>query len=301
MKKLFSTLLLACVVTLGANAQLLYKISGKGLSSPSYVIGTYHLADVKFVDSIPGLKQALDETAQVYGELRMEDMLNSDSLMKMQKAMMMPEGKKFTDLLTTEQLDRLNSFMNGLLGMDMTNPMVAQQMGSLTPMTLITQFQIVMCMKNGGEFDPTNSFDDYFQKLAKNEGKSVKGFETVDFQVKTLFESIPLARQAELLMCLVDNEDAYNDITADMIKAFYSQNLDALNEVLERKFGTTCDDSAEEKESMIYGRNDNWMKLMPAIMASRPTFFAVGAAHLIGERGLLKQLRNAGYTVEGVK
>ena len=31
------------VVTLGASAQLLYRISGRGLASPSYILGTYHL------------------------------------------------------------------------------------------------------------------------------------------------------------------------------------------------------------------------------------------------------------------
>lgn len=50
-------MLLVCAVTLGAQAQLLYKISGNGLKAPSYIIGTYHFADVKFTDSIPGLKR----------------------------------------------------------------------------------------------------------------------------------------------------------------------------------------------------------------------------------------------------
>ena len=36
-------------------------------------------------------------------------------------------------------------------------------------------------------------------------------------------------------------------------------------------------------------------------VAERPTFFAVGAGHLPGEKGLLQLLRNAGYTVEGQK
>lgn len=301
MKKLFSIMFLAVAVTLGANAQLLYKISGKDLKAPSYIIGTYHLADVKFADSIPGLKEALEETGQVYGELRMEDMLNTDSLMKMQSAVMMPEGKKLTDLFTADQMKRLNAFMTELIGADMNNPIVAQQMNGLTPMTLVTQFQILMCMKNGSTFDPTNSFDDYFQKQAAAAGKSVKGFETVDFQVRTLFQSVSLERQAEILMCLVDNKDTYSGITSDMIKAFYAQDLVSLKKVLDRESEIEGGSTPEEEEMMIYGRNDNWMKLMPVIMASKPTFFAVGAAHLVGDRGVLAQLRNAGYTVKGVK
>ena len=43
MKKLFVTLFLGMAVCAGANAQLLYKISGKNLEKPSYIIGTHHL------------------------------------------------------------------------------------------------------------------------------------------------------------------------------------------------------------------------------------------------------------------
>ena len=64
----------------------------------------------------------------------------------------------------------------------------------------------------------------------------------------------------------------------------------------------TCDDTPEEKETPnIWPTNGNWMKQMPEIMKQKPTFFAVGAGHLPGERGLISLLRKAGYTVEGVK
>lgn len=50
MKRLFVIFALT-IVTMSASAQLLYKISGKGLSSPSYIVGTYHLAPASFADS----------------------------------------------------------------------------------------------------------------------------------------------------------------------------------------------------------------------------------------------------------
>ena len=39
---------------------------------------------------------------------------------------------------------------------------------------------------------------------------------------------------------------------------------------------------------------------MPALMAQKPTLFAVGAGHLPGTKGVLHLLRQAGYKVEGV-
>lgn len=70
---------------------------------------------------------------------------------------------------------------------------------------------------------------------------------------------------------------------------------------MEKGYGSSCAMTAEEKKELIDDRNDAWVKAMPGIMKERPTFFAVGAAHLLGAKGVLQQLRDAGYTVEGVK
>ncbi|MBP3757839.1 MAG: TraB/GumN family protein [Prevotella sp.] len=300
MKKIFITLALF-VAALSAQAQLLYKISGKDLKAPSYIVGTYHLAEVAFVDSIPGIRQALADCQQVYGELDMSSMANPENIMKMQQAMMLPEGKTLDKLLSADEMSRLNAYMNSLLGMDMTNPMVAQQMGRLTPQALSTQFSLLTYMKKHAGFDPQNPFDGYFQKVAQEQGKGIGGLETLDLQIKVLFHSMSLERQKQLLMCLVDNQEFMDKLADDVIRAFYSQNLEGLKEAMDRKMGNACDNTPEEDAALIGNRNADWLTKMPAIMAAHPTFFAVGAGHLPGEKGVLNLLRQAGYTVEGVR
>ena len=56
-----------------------------------------------------------------------------------------------------------------------------------------------------------------------------------------------------------------------------------------------------KKMSIIYNRNKAWAEKLPAIMKAAPTFVAVGALHLPGEKGLLNLLKRQGYTVEAVK
>ena len=51
--------LAALIITIGANAQLLWKISGNGLTKPSYLFGTHHVAPLSVIDSVPGLMDAL--------------------------------------------------------------------------------------------------------------------------------------------------------------------------------------------------------------------------------------------------
>lgn len=300
MKKITFSLLLM-LVALGAQAQLLWKISGNGLQKPSYIIGTYHLAPVTFTDSIKGLKEALDVSEQVYGEIIMSEMTKPENMTKTQAAMMLPEGQTIDKLYTAEEMARINAMLKSIIGMDMTNPMVAQQIGKLTPQALQTQIGLLMYLKKHTGFDPTQTFDGYFQQEAAAKGKSVGALETIDFQIETLYKSMTMERQKQLLLCLADNMEFNEEQTENVIKAFFSQDLDGIEKAMDAKLNNTCDGTPEEKETLIYKRNDNWMKQMPEIMKQKATFFAVGAGHLPGERGLLAQLKKAGYTVEGVK
>lgn len=300
MKRLLSVLLLLLTVV-GVRAQLLWKISGADLAKPSYVVGTYHLAPVSFADSIPGLAAALAEVDQVYGELDMSEMADPQKVMLLQQAMMLPEGKSLTGLLTEEELTGLNGLMTDLIGVDFTNPAVAMQMDRLTPAALAQQFSLIMYMQKHPGFDPSNLFDGYFQKKALEEGKPVGGLETVEFQVKVLFGSTPLERQVEQLMCMVNDRAQEEQSMELVLDGFFSQDLAKIEKALAEKRNNGCDSTPEEEETLIYGRNADWAKRLPAIMKEKSTFLAVGAAHLPGDRGLLQLLRAAGYTVEPVK
>ena len=292
-------LLLMAAVTM--QAQLLWKISGNGLQKPSYIIGTYHLAPVSFTDSIKGLKAALDASEQVYGEIVMADLASPENQQKAQAAMMLPDGQTLDKLFTADEMTRINALVKSVLGVDMTNPMVAQQLGKLTPYALQVQLGVLIYLKKHPGFNPNEGFDSYFQKEAAAKGKGVGGLETFDFQINTLYKSTTMERQKQLLLCMADNLEFTEEQTENVVKAFFTQDLDGIEKAMDAKLNNTCDGTPEEKETLIYSRNDNWMKQMPEIMKQKGTFFAVGAGHLPGERGLLAQLKKAGYTVEGIK
>lgn len=300
MKKTILTLLTLVIATFTAHAQLLWKVTGKELTKPSYVLGTFHLADVAFVDSIPGLKEALNASEQVYGELDMRKLLSDPSqVQQMQLAMMLPKDTTLDSLLTIEQMKRLNEFLKQYLGADLTNPMLAP-MKQMKPAAITTQIQMVLAMQIAKGFNPQQQFDTYFQNVANEQQKPVGGLETMDYQLGVLYGA-PLKRQAELLMCLVDDVDYHKDVLKRTIDAYYKQNLEAVHKVMEEKRHNTCDSTPEEDNILIYTRNANWASALPALMKTRSTFLAVGCAHLPGERGLISLLQKAGYTVTPVK
>lgn len=301
MRKIFLSLFLAFVSVIVCNAQLLYKIVHKDLDKPSYIVGTYHLAPASFVDSIPGARAALDAVDMVCGEVVMSEMESKENEKKVKNAMMLPDGKSLADVLTADEMQRLNNYMSEVMGMNLNNPILKSQMGNMTPMAISTQLQLVQYMKITPKFNPMKLIDAYFQKTAKKAGKKVAGLETVDFQINTLYLGTSIERQKEQLFCMVDNSEYYSLQMKELAAAYFSQDMQAIWNMTEEKLGNSCDSTPEEDLALIYGRNAAWAEQIPAMIKENSILFVVGAAHLPGEQGLLELLRAKGYTVEAVK
>ena len=300
MKKILLLAALIAGFACNTQAQILYRISGKGLESPSYIVGTYHLAPSSFADSIPGMKTAIEGTQQVCGELDMMDAFKPENAARLMKARMLPEGVTLSSLLTAEQLERLNALLLEVMGSNLKDEAFAAQVENITPVALSTTLSLTAYMKEMPSFNPMDLIDNHFQTLALQNGKSVKGFETVDFQMGVLYD-VPLEKQVDDLMCLVDNFEEAQKMANRITTAYFTQNLQQIDEVLEEESEMNCGTTEEDEETLIYNRNRNWVDMMPEMMTEQPTLFVVGAAHLCSEKGVLKLLEGAGYTVEGVK
>ena len=300
MKKILLLAALIAGFACNTQAQILYRISGKGLESPSYIVGTYHLAPSSFADSIPGMKTAIEGTQQVCGELDMMDAFKPENAARLMKARMLPEGVTLSSLLTAEQLERLNALLLEVMGSNLKDEAFAAQVENITPVALSTTLSLTAYMKEMPSFNPMDLIDNYFQTLALQNDKSVKGFETVDFQMGVLYD-VPLEKQVDDLMCLVDNFEEAQKMANRITTAYFTQNLQQIDEVLEEESEMNCGTTEEDEETLIYNRNRNWVDMMPEMMTEQPTLFVVGAAHLCSEKGVLKLLEGAGYTVEGVK
>ena len=142
--------------------------------------------------------------------------------------------------------------------------------------------------------------DNYFQMLALQNGKAIKGFETVDFQMGILFGE-SLEKQVNDLMCMVDHFEETDEMVNRITTAYFSQNLKQIEDAMEEESKVECGTTDEDEDRLINNRNSNWLEMMPSMMAEQPTLFVVGAGHLCGEKGVLRLLEKAGYTVEGVK
>ena len=300
-RKIAITAIMLTLSILGINAQLLYKISGKDIKKPSYIVGTFHVAPASFVDSIPGLRAAMDESEQVCGELDMKDMMSPEGIKKMMDAMMLEDGKTLKDIFTADEMNRLNAYLRELLTIDLTNPMLEQQMGKMSPAALAQQMTVLTYIKKNPGLNLQDLIDNSFQKYAQEKQKPIIGLETLDFQINTLFKGKTIERQKELLLCIVDNPKYNEQMLDEMSKAYFALDINKLKELMDEKENNQCDSTPAENDAIFGKRNRDWLTKMPAIMSAKSTLFHVGAGHLPGDEGVLKLLTNAGYTVEAVK
>lgn len=300
-RKIAITAIMLTLSILGINAQLLYKISGKDIKKPSYIVGTFHVAPASFVDSIPGLRAAMDESEQVCGELDMKDMMSPEGIKKMMDAMMLEDGKTLKDIFTADEMNRLNAYLRELLTIDLTNPMLEQQMGKMSPAALAQQMTVLTYIKKNPGLNLQDLIDNSFQKYAQEKQKPIIGLETLDFQINTLFKGKTIERQKELLLCIVDNPKYNEQMLDEMSKAYFALDINKLKELMDEKQNNQCDSTPAENDAIFGKRNRDWLTKMPAIMSAKSTLFHVGAGHLPGDEGVLKLLTNAGYTVEAVK
>lgn len=294
MKKLSILLLLVCFA-LSAHAQLLWKVSGKGLEKPSYIFGTYHLSPLGIKDSIAAMPQAMNETTQVYGEVVMADMMTPAFMQSMQQQMMMPKDSTLKSLLTPEQYELAGKVIKENMMVDIA--MLAQ----LKPAAITQQLVVLLYMKHTPGFNPQEQLDTYFQQQAQQQGKKVGGLETAQSQIDILFNSQSLKRQADLLYCAVSDIDKAIEQSKRLIKSYQSQNLDEVLSLMEERDGNSCDPLPGEMEALLDNRNIAWVGKIPAIMTEAPTLFVVGAGHLPGTNGVLNLLKQQGYTVEPMK
>lgn len=294
MKKSIGILLLMCIA-LNAHAQLLWKISGNGLEHPSYLFGTHHLASYSILKEIEGLIPAFEQSTQVIGEIKLSEMQSPSAMQIMQQQMMMGDEKSLKSLFSSDEYQMVNTYVKENMKFDL------EQTPKLKPVYISNNIVILLYMKHVPGYNPQEQLDTYFQVQALEKGKKVDALENMEFQVNLLFNSTTVERQAELLACMLNDIDSTLDEAKQLTAAYMAQDLNTLHKLAYKKEGTTCDPLPGEMEALIDKRNMEWVKKLPGMMEQQPSFIAVGALHLPGEKGLINLLKEAGYTIEAVQ
>lgn len=290
-----------------ANAQLLWKITGNGLSKPSYLLGTMHYAPAHFIDSIQGLRAVMAEVEQIYGEDFSSDTIKSQPSNEL-PTLEIPGDSVLADFYSKEEQSRINHFIYRLtFGEDDD---FIELFENDTPGSVLHDLLDEHIVVYNAEFvfDSISkiSFDKNFELEAIKTGKPIGALDDPELHRSLISDELYLERhslkeQAKSLLELLDNYAAVNYVIYCGMFYYHSQNLALHNDINGVKKRNK--EYRKKKERSIQGRNITWAKKMPAIMEEGSTLFAVGVAHLGNpkeKRGLLQLLRKAGYTLEPV-
>ncbi len=262
-------------------SSLLWEISGNGLAQPSYLFGTIHIIGSNDFIFPTSWEAAFAQTQALYLEI---DMSNTRELMKMMSGGMMKDGRSLKDLVTEEEYELVKTFFKDSVG---------------TPLGMVDKMQpmLLMSMFYGKMIDGDPKF--YEMELverAKKRELSVAGVETVEDQL-AMIAQIPVEDQVEMLMTYVEDFPTEKARLQEMVDIYVSQDVEAL-------YGFMMDSPEMDESSrvlMLDNRNEKWIPVIREAAAAKPTFFAFGAGHLPGEKGVINLLRQAGYTVTAVK
>ena len=266
---------------------LLWKISGNQLREPSYLFGTIHMIPAADFFLPKGTEECLFNSSSVVMELDLSEAGDLDNMLPIMDKIFMEGDTTLADLLSPEEYMLVSESLEKLglpmMFFERMKPMFLSAMAS--PEMNPTQLQ------DGS----VKSYELEFAALAKKYKKKVKGLETVAFQI-SVFDSIPYAVQAKMLIQAMKSTDGAEGSLEKMVQLYKSQNLNLLQDAIQ-------DDSDGLRPYMsvlLNNRNQNWIPVMKNMMDQGSCFFAVGAGHLAGKAGVIELLKKEKYQVEPV-
>lgn len=263
----------------------MWKIS-KG-NNNLYLLGSIHVMKPEFYP----LPRDVEKTFQKCDRLILEIDESKSDPKQMQQMMtekgLYPEGDNLRNHIskdTRRQLDKYMSTHDGTANILRMRPWLA---GLMLPM--------IELQKTG--FDPKLGIDQHFLDEAVASGKPTGECESADFQLKLISSFSDELQDRLLESSLLDAEDLQTDV-AEMMRAWKTGDAEAMDEVA-GKDEKEHPELKEVMEKLLYDRNIAMSdKIEEYLKSGKECFMVVGAAHLVGDRGLLQLLKKRHYKVE---
>ncbi len=268
---------------------LLWEISGKELVKPSFLYGTIHIINKDDFVLTDETKTAFDKSERITFEINMEELNNFTVIFTIMSKVLMPDNITLKELLSEEEY----TFVKGKLS-ELGFPAIMMGMLERVKPMFLTTFASTDMDPNGLQNGSMVSYEMEFMKMAQEMEKEMGGLETVEYQI-SIFDSIPLKDQAQMLVESMKAESEGSNQLKEMVEIYLSEDIDGMQQMFKEEEGGGIEGF---EDVLLINRNHNWIPIMQEMMKEKPTFFAVGAGHLGGEHGVIRLLRKEGYTLK---
>lgn len=271
-----------------------WSVSGNGLKDTSWLYGTAHPVfreDILMADTV---LHSLLQSAAVYFETVPSP--NDDSLYRELCLMERPRLRRLLGNVCYELLVKFLSDSNDSL---LNDPRFLQ----LSP-----QYYITKAVKHAYGSRIT-SVDALLISIAKGNDQPVYALDSPEMRAQ-LMKRVSLQQQADNLFFLLNDFEKrmseYEKFIKGMTAKYYAGEIGFLftrtNYVryTNRLTGMSYLSRQPSGEELLDKRNTEWLPVIEKALQRGKTFFAFGAAHLAGSKGIISLLRKKGYTVSPV-
>ncbi|MBC6490636.1 TraB/GumN family protein [Flavihumibacter stibioxidans] len=256
---------------------MLWRITGKNLSAPSYLFGTMHLQDRRLFQFGDSVYAGIRNTQGFAAELDLEQLGNAviESMMQEREN---GKGQLLSEMLSAEQKKKYAAALEKKF---------RKKYDRITYGELKSRSDGWMYSLKKKD-DMSTFMDAWLFDFARREGKWVGGLEDMEDQM-----SIARSNLATQIEQVLQPEKEKQQFLDKFIRIYADGKLSQLNDIVQETSGYLG-------AYKINQRNFKMAQRIDSLSAIRTGFYAVGAAHLPGDSGVIKLLRKQGYQVEPV-
>lgn len=270
----------------------LWQVEGGDLKAPVFLFGTIHLPDDRVLAFSPVVEAAIDRCEALYCELPMDPA----SQQKQVPLLMRSDGKTISGTVPKELLDRVAAHLKA-------KGLQVAMFDRFKLWVLTTQLSTLDYMQ--AQMMGKQPLDAVLYSRAQKAGKEVGGVENVEEQLG-VFDSLTEEEQLLMLKDTLDGLDKAKKEgkrpTDELVEAWCAGEEAKLLEVAEDDMQAAESKEMNEKfmKLLLEDRNIRMADRIDEKLKAEPGksfFFAFGAMHFPGEKGVNKLLEAKGYKV----
>ena len=267
------------------HAQLLYEISGNSSKSKSYLLATNRLVEMQFLDTIPNVFKCFGKCNKVITEFAMQDY---EALAALRQAALLPDSVKLSNFYSESEYEFIDNALriNLQMGLD--------KLCRMKPSYLTEMFRTEL-LRQWLQYNEQRSMENFFESVAAERNIPVIGLDNIGETMYMLFDREPFHWQCKELLKITEYPE--NEIRQERtLKTMYLDGrLTEMAYQVEAPDNNTTLSFSDYK--VFCQRNKEWVKRLKPHLSSGGAFITLNAIYLGGEKGLIEQLRAAGYRV----
>lgn len=268
-------------ITLSSEKSLLWKISGNGLKTPSYLFGTIHLICSENFLWTPAMQRAFDASEKVAFEMDMDD---PNVMMSVGAGMMLPDTLSLKNYFNPKDYQRLEKYAQDTLNVP------AITLERLQPFAILSMAMMAVSPCTG---EPI-SYEQKISGWATQQHKEILGLESANEQLAVI-NDMNKDSTARQVIQLLNHPETPKKQYQTLLAAFLKQDLNRLYQLILKAPDMTAD-----LNTLLFQRNKKWIPEIKQMIAQQATFIAVGSGHLAGPEGVIALLRQEGYIVQPI-